>query len=277
MAKKGRNSGVRKRIFTTAGGDDVYKSQKHKGSPYHTQDKKTGQIKSKAKKPTEDRLKPATKAKPNPKGKPPVKPTVQAAPTTTSKRVPAKKGGTKVAKTTPNKVPKDMGKASVVPKKGLPKPSSVASKALVGNPFVAMAVSAGLSSVERQSKLLGLDKPQAPKQPKKTRLAVPPKKSLLTDSQELATRPSVLPKVKVTAPQPKQKAPVKPKAPIKPAKPVQKKPTRLKAGGDSWAWTGTGTQSVPKGKSSPKPKPKKSSGGLGNSTWLLNASWDDIN
>ncbi len=141
MATKGRN--VRKRIYTNSKGNNVYKSQKHMGSPYHSQDKKTGQIRSQGKKATEARLKPTTTSGGKPSGsKLPVKKTsaVGKAKSLPSKNVRGR-----------NKTVKNMGRVKPVSPKQLAKTASTAKKLSKATGIGALAVGATMLAVEAAS------------------------------------------------------------------------------------------------------------------------------
>jgi hypothetical protein len=153
MAKKSRNSNVRKRIYTNSKGNDVFKSQKHMGSPYHSQDKKTGQIKSQSKKATEERFKPTTTKKRGGLNK------TSKTSVGKAKSLPAKKGTAVGKAKSPvstyvkgGKKVKDMGQATVVGKKAL----GAAKNALGG--AVALGAPVVSNSIERSSKLINTGK-----------------------------------------------------------------------------------------------------------------------
>jgi hypothetical protein len=257
MAKKGRNSNVRKRIYTNSKGNDVFKSQKHMGSPYHSQDKKTGQIKSQSKKATEERLKPTTTKKRGGLNK------TSKTSVGKAKSLPAKKGTAVGKAKSPvstyvkgGKKVKDMGQATVVGKKAL----GAAKVAAKSNPVTALAVGSALNYGDTTQKLIKSRDQYRDTKAKVAKLKKPVTKTALDKQVGNFGKPKVNP---VMSAMDKAVSP-KPKTSTKPAAPKRKAPPAKKA-------------VTPKRKATDNFKPGKRIGNVGDATKRIESYRSAVN
>ena len=264
MAKRSAN--VRNRIYTNSAGNDVFKTTQHQGSPYHSQEKSTGKIRSQGIKATEARGKPTvTKGSVGGGGGkvPATRPNTSVG---TANKMPVKARG--VA----NRVLKNMGDAKVVAKKAIsaPKAVSFAGKAAsLGMGAVASAVVG--NSMERSSHLIstGKLKPSPLSSAGLYNKTTPVKKTLKTPAMKpkmgnVGLNLASEYKAQRTAPSVKKTAPTAPKVT---ATSNWKSQTAAKAP--------VYNMKAPKATSAPAPakKAKFSAATQKSLTWLQNGDW----